>query len=151
VARARANKLNEYQMVILASLVQREILHLQDAPGVAGVYWNRFMNNVPNDTAGYLGSDPSVEYARDSQTPPQQYWLPLQDAGKSIAANSPWNTYVNQGLPPTPICSPGLATLQAAASPAKSDYFYFLSTKTGTIVYAKTYKEFQQDVQKYLH
>ena len=151
VARARANKLNEYQMIILASLVQREILHLQDAPGVAGVYWNRFMNNVPNDTAGYLGSDPSVQYARDSQTPPQQYWQPLQDSGKNIATNSPWNTYVIQGLPPTPICSPGLATLQAAASPAKSDYFYFLSTKTGSIVYAKTYKEFQQDVQKYLH
>jgi len=151
VARARANKLNEYQMIILASLVQREILHLHDAPGVAGVYWNRFMNNVPNDTAGYLGSDPSVQYARDSQTPPQQYWQPLQDAGKNIATNSPWNTYLNQGLPPTPICSPGLATLQAAASPAKSDYFYFLSTKTGTIVYAKTYQEFQQDVQKYLH
>jgi len=151
VARARANKLNEYQMVILASLVQREILHIQDAPGVAGVYWNRLMNDVPNDTAGYLGADPTVQYARDSQTPPKQYWLPLQDSGKNIATNSPWNTYVNQGLPPTPICSPGLATLQAAASPAKSDYFYFLNTKTGTVVYAKTYEEFQQDVQKYLH
>src|SRR5947209_1345899 len=151
VAQARANKLNEYQMVILASLVQREINNLKDAPGVAGVYWNRFMNDVPNDTAGYLGSDPSVQYARDSQTPPQRYWLPLQDSGKNIATNSLWNTYVNQGFPPTPICSPGLATLQAAASPTKSSYFYFLSTKTGSIVYAKTYNEFQQLTQKYLH
>jgi UPF0755 protein len=151
VARARANKLNEYQMVILASLIQREIVNNGDAPGVAGVYWNRLMNDVPNDTAGYLGSDPSVQYARDSQNPPSQYWLPLQDAGKNVATNSAWNTYLNQGLPPTPICSPGLVTLQAAASPAMSGYFYFLSTKTGTIVYAKTYQEFQQDVQKYLH
>ena len=151
VARARANKLNEYQMVILASLIQREIVNNGDAPGVAGVYWNRLMNDVPNDTAGYLGSDPSVQYARDSQNPPSQYWLPLQDAGKNVATNSAWNTYLNQGLPPTPICSPGLVTLQAAASPTMSGYFYFLSTKTGTIVYAKTYQEFQQDVQKYLH
>ncbi len=151
VAKARANKLNEYQMVILASLVQREIVNNGDAPGVAGVYWNRLMNDVPNDTAGYLGSDPSVEYARDSQNPPSQYWLPLQDSGKNVATNSPWNTYLDQGLPPTPICSPGLVTLQAAASPTMSGYFYFLSTKTGTIVYAKTYQEFQQDVQKYLH
>src|SRR5437764_8802535 len=150
-ARARANKRNEYQMVILASLIQREIVNNGDAPGVAGVYWNRLMNDVPNDTAGYLGSDPSVQYARDSQNPPSQYWLPLQDAGKNVATNSPWNTYLNQGLPPTPICSPGLVTLQAAASPTMSGYFYFLSTKTGTIVYAKTYPEFQQDVQKYLH
>ena len=151
VAKAQANHLNEYQMVVLASLVQREISNNADAPGVAGVYYNRAMNTIPNDTAGYLGSDPSVEYARDSITPPKQYWLPLQDFGKKIAPTSPWNTYVNQGLTPTPICSPGLATLSAAASPTKSDNFYFLSTNKGNIVYAKTYAEFQQLEQQYLH
>ena len=109
------------------------------------------MNVIPNDTAGYLGSDPSVEYARDSITPPNQYWKPLQDFGKNIAPNSPWNTYVNAGLTPTPICSPGLATLLAAASPTKSDNFYFLSTSKGTIVYAKTYADFQRLEQQYLH
>lgn len=148
IAKAKANNLNEYQMVILASLVQREIVHISDAPGVAGVYWNRFMNLISNDTAGYLGSDPSVEYARDSQTHPQNYWKALADAGKNIAQDSPWNTYVNKGFPPTPICSPGLATLQAAASPTKSNYFYFFSTKTGTIIYAKTYNEFLQKMQQ---
>ncbi len=151
VATARANNISEYQMVILASLVQREITNTKDAPGVAGVYWNRVRNDVPNDTAGYLGSDPSVEYARDSLNPPAQYWLPLQNSGKNVAATSPWNTYVNQGLPPTPICSPGLATLKAAAAPTRSNNFYFLSTNTGTIVYAQTYTEFQQLEQKYLH
>lgn len=150
VAKAQANHLNEYQMVILASLVQREISNNRDAAGVAGVYYNRAMNTIPNDTAGYLGSDPSVEYARDSITPPLHYWLPFQGFGKDVAPNSPWNTYVNPGLPPTPICSPGLATLAGAASPIRSDFFYFLSTKTGSIVYAKTYPEFQQLEQKYL-
>src|SRR6266566_5051063 len=68
--------------------------------------------------------------------------LPLADSGKNIATNSPWNTYIFKGLPPTPICSPGLATLLAAAAPAKSNYFYFFSTKSGSIVYATTYDEF---------
>jgi UPF0755 protein len=144
-AQARAHKLNEYQMIILASLVQREISNVKDAPGVAGVYWNRLMHNIANDdTAGYLGSDPSVEYARDSEKPPKVYWLPLVSSGKNTATNSPWNTYLNMGLPPTPICSPGLDTLRGAASPTMSPYLYFFSTKTGSIVYAKTYPEFLQ-------
>jgi UPF0755 protein len=144
LATAKAHGLTEYQVVILASLVQREISHNSDAPGVAGVYWNRAFSTVPNDTAGFLGSDPSVEYARDTDNPPQQYWLALADAGKNIDTKSPWNTYIFKGLPPTPICSPGLVTLQAAATPTKSNYFYFFSTKSGSIVYATTYKEFLQ-------
>ncbi len=151
VTKAQENGLNEYQVVILASLVQREISNVKDASGVAGVYYNRFENKISNDTAGYLGSDPSVEYARDTTTPPQTYWKNLQDSGKNIEPNSPWNTYTHQGLPPTPICSPGLAVLQAAASPTKSNYFYFLSTKSGSIVYATNYQQFQQLVQQYLH
>ncbi|HLQ30888.1 MAG TPA: endolytic transglycosylase MltG [Ktedonobacteraceae bacterium] len=150
-AKAKAHNLNEYQMVILASLVQREIANVNDAPGVAGVYWNRAFSTVPNDTAGFLGSDPSVEYARDTQNPPKQYWLPLADAGKNIATNSPWNTYINKGLTPTPICSPGLATLEAAASPKQSGYFYFFSTKSGSIVYATTYPEFLQKYNSSSH
>ncbi|HVB62345.1 MAG TPA: endolytic transglycosylase MltG [Ktedonobacteraceae bacterium] len=151
VAKARENGLNEYQMVILASLVQREIANIKDAPGVAGVYYNRFENKIPNDTAGYLGSDPSVEYARDTANPPQQYWQNLQDSGRNVDPGSPWNTYTHQGLPPTPICSPGVAVMTAAASPTKSNYFYFLSTNKGTIVYATNYAQFQQLVQQYLH
>src|SRR5258708_23181703 len=81
VAKAKANKLNEYQMVILASLVQREINNLKDAPGVAGVYLNRALNDVPNYTGGLLGSDPSEEYARDTPNPPQTYWNKLQHSG----------------------------------------------------------------------
>jgi len=142
VAMAKAHGLNEYQMVILASIVQREVLNNSDAPGVAGVYWNRAFSTVPNDTAGLLGADPTVQYARDSEKPPKAYWLPLADSGKNIATNSPWNTYIFKGLPPTPICSPGLATLLAAAVPTKSNYFYFFSTKSGSIVYATTYNEF---------
>ncbi len=140
-----------YEMVTLASLVEREVVFDSDRAGVAGVYWNRVYIDG-NETAGFLGSDPSAEYSRDSQNPPQngKYWADLSDAGKNIAPNSPWNTYTHKDWPPTPICSPQLSSLLAAANPPKSDYFYFLGKKDGHIVYAKTYAEFQQDVQKYL-
>ncbi|MEO8973488.1 MAG: endolytic transglycosylase MltG, partial [Ktedonobacteraceae bacterium] len=93
VAKAQAHNLNEYQMVILASLVQREINDVQDAGGVASVYWNRTYKPA-NGTVGLLQSDPSVEYARDSETHPAKYWAPLNDIGDNIATNSPWNTYL---------------------------------------------------------
>jgi UPF0755 protein len=148
---ARQNKLSVYKMVILASIVQREVFSYDDAPQVASVYWNRIFK--PNDeTVGLLDADPSVQYARDSQSHPQKYWQPLDDQAKNIAPNSPWNTYTHQGLPPTPICSPGLAAMEAAAAPAKTDYYYFLTRPdTRRAVFAATNAEFIQDEQKYLN
>ncbi|HEX6480335.1 MAG TPA: endolytic transglycosylase MltG [Ktedonobacteraceae bacterium] len=141
-----------YEAVILASQVEREVIFNSDRAGVASVYWNR-VYIAGNQTAGFLGSDPSVQYARDTQNPPQnsKYWAPLNDFGKNIAPNSPWNTYTHQYWTPTPICSPQLSSLQAAVNPPKSDNFYFLAKQDGHVVYAKTYAEFQQDMQKYLH
>jgi UPF0755 protein len=134
-----------YQAVILASLVEREVVFNTDRKGVAGVYWNR-VYRAGNETVGFLGSDPSVEYARDTQNPPQnqKYWTALNDFGKNIAPDSPWNTYTHKYWPPTPLCGPQLLSLEAAANPPKSDYFYLFGKKDGHIVYAKTYAEFQQ-------
>jgi UPF0755 protein len=147
---AQQHHLTVYQMIILASLVEREVVFDQDRSGVASVYWNRVY--APNNgTVGFLESDPSVEYARDTEKPPQHYWADLNDVGSNIAANSAWNTYVNKGFPPTPICAAGLASLQAAAAPPKTNYYYFLGKKDGHIVFASTYDEFQKDVQQYLH
>ncbi len=146
---AKQNNLSVYQVVILASIVEREVRFNQDRPLVASVFWNRIYK-PNNETVGRLQDDPTVEYARDSQPGTTIYWKPLQDVGGNIAPNSPWNTYTHAGLPPTPICSPGLASLKAAAAPTKTDYYYFLSKKDGTIVYAKTKTEFEMDVKKYL-
>ena len=146
---AKQNNLSVYQMVILASIVEREVRFNQDRPLVASVFWNRIYK-PNNETIGRLQDDPTVEYARDSQPGTTIYWKPLRDVGVNIAPNSPWNTYTHVGLPPTPICSPGLASLKAAAAPTKTDYYYFLSKKDGTIVYAKTKTEFEMDVKKYL-
>jgi UPF0755 protein len=146
---AKQNKLTLYQVVILASIIEREVRFNQDRPLVASVYWNRIYR-PNNETVGLLDADPTVQYARDSQPGTTSYWKPLQDVGANIASNSPWNTYTHAGLPPTPICSPGLASLKAAAAPTKTDYYYFLSKKDGTNVYAKTLAEFEADKKKYL-
>jgi len=146
---AQKNKLSVYQMVILASIVQREALFDSDRPLVASVYWNRIYK-PNNETAMELDADPTVQYARDSLPGTKTYWTPLNNSGRLIEPNSPWNTYTHQGFPPTPICSPGLASLAAAASPTPTAYYFFLSKPDGHNVYAKTNAEFQADIQKYL-
>ena len=123
---AKQNKLTVYQMVILASIVQREALFDNDRPLVASVYWNRIYK--PNaETVSLLDADPTVQYARDSAPGTKAYWTPLNNSGGLIAPTSLWNTYTHTGFPPTPICSPGLASLEAAASPAQTAYYFFLS------------------------
>ncbi len=149
VALAKQNKLSLYQAVILASIVQREALFDNDRPLVASVYWNRIYR--PNaETVGLLNADPTVQYARDSQPGTTTFWKPLQNSASTIDPNSLWNTYTHTGFPPTPICSPGLASLLAAASPAKTDYYFFLSQNDGHNVYAKTAAEFAADEKQYL-
>lgn len=146
---AQRHHMTVYQMVTLASILEREVVFTADLPGVASVYWNRV--NIPgNETAGFLDADPTVQYGRDSQSGTKVYWKPLNDQAKNIVPDSPWNTYTHKGWPPSPICSPDLANLQAAAAPPSTPYLYFLSKKDGHLVFAKTYAEFQQDEQKYL-
>ena len=148
-ALAHKNHLSLFQMVILASIVEREVIFDKDRPLVASVYWNRIY--MPNaETVGLLNADPTVQYARDSQPGTTTYWKPLQDVGVNIAPDSPWNTYIHKGFPPTPICNPGLASMIAASTPARTEYYFFLSKKDGTNVYAKTLAEFEADKQKYL-
>ncbi len=146
---AKKNRLSLYQMVILASIVEREVIFASDRPLVASVYWNRIYR-PNNETLGFLDADPTVQYARDSQPGTTVYWKPLQDSGRNIDPTSLWNTYTHKGLPPTPVCSPGLASMEAAASPASTDYYFFLSKKDGHNVYDKTQADFNRDVQKYL-
>ena len=148
-ALAKQKQLSLYQAVILASIVEREVIFNNDRSLVASVYWNRIYR-PNNETVGLLDADPTVQYARDSQSGTTTFWKPLQNSGGNIVPNSLWNTYTHKGLPPTPICSPGLASMEAAASPASTDYYFFLSKKDGHNVYAKTKAEFDTDIQKYL-
>lgn len=147
---AQQNQMSVYKMLILASIVEREAAAPQDRGNIASVYWNRIYKQN-DETVGMLQADPTVQYARDTLTPPTVYWGSLQTAGAETAAGSLWNTYTHKGFPPTPICSPGLASLKAAAAPSPTDYYYFFARKggKGTSIFAKNAQEFEQLKQKY--
>jgi UPF0755 protein len=118
---AAANRgLTLYEMVALASIVEREAVIDAERPVIAGVYTNRL------EYGWLLNADPTVQYALGYQADAGQWWkrpLYLED----LEVDSPYNTYHHTGLPPTPICSPGLASIQAAAEPAETAYFFFLA------------------------
>lgn len=155
-ALAQQHQLSEYQMVILASIVQREAANNGQMPLISGIYWKRIYQPSP-EVGALLEADPTVQYARDTDHPPSSaanYWKPLTDVGGKIDPSSPWNTYNSQhpGWPPTPIASPGLEALKAAASPLQTDCYYFLTKPSdGSLVCASTYAKFQQLEQQYLH
>ena len=133
---AADRKVAIYDIVKLASIVEREARDRAESPLIAGVYQHRI------DISMKLDADPTIQYAKGS-------WgeLSLDD----LKLDSPYNTYLNPGLPPTPICDPGLAALQAAAQPEKTDYLYFVakSDGSGDHAFAKTLEEQEANRVKY--
>lgn len=155
VAQAKQHQLTEYQMIILASIVQREASNSGQMQKIAGIYWNLALN-PSSETVGFLSSDPTVEYAYDTDHPPANghYWVDLNTygTGKTVEVDNRWNTYTHKGFPPTPISSPNLYALKAAASPAKTNCYFFLTVpSTGALVCEPTYAQILQDQQKYLN
>jgi UPF0755 protein len=144
---AQQHQLALYTMVVLASIVQREAANTGQMPLIAGIYWKR-INQPSLDVGGpLLAADPTVQYARDSDKPPTTangYWGPLDNTGGQVDPGSRWNTYTHQGWPPTPIASPGLDALKAAASPAQTNCYYFFSKQDGSLVCAPTYAQILQ-------
>jgi len=131
---AAANRgLSVYELVTLASIVEREAVLDEERPIIAGVYHNRL------DAGWFLDACPTVQYALG--TP--DHWWP-QFTLEATEVDSPYNTYRNLGLPPGPICSPGLASIRAAAYPADTDYYFFLADCTkndGSHLFAVTHEE----------
>jgi UPF0755 protein len=126
------------QRVILASLIEKEVSQDSERPLVAGVFENRLALHMP------LQTDPSVIYAAllDGNYRGAIYASDLQNP-------SPYNTYRNAGLPPGPICNPGLAALKAAISPAQTDYLYFVADAQGHTRFSATLQDHAQQVQTY--
>jgi len=117
--------LTVYQAVTLASVVEREAVQDEEKPLIASVYLNRYKINMK------LDADPTVQYALGYSLINQSWWtspLSLID----LQVNSPYNTYVNAGLPPTPIANPSLDALRAIAFPADTNYLYFRAKCDGS-------------------
>lgn len=118
------------QWVTLASIVEREAVVPSERQTIAGVFTNRLQEGIP------LGADPTVEYALGIRQTPDQ---PLTFA--QVETPSPYNTYINPGLPPTPIASPGLSSLEATLAPEATEYLYFVARYDGTHVFSQTLAE----------
>ncbi|HSL63147.1 MAG TPA: endolytic transglycosylase MltG [Gaiellaceae bacterium] len=110
---ARAKNLTPYDVLIIASMVEKETIAPEERPLVAAVIYNRLKAGMP------LGIDATIRYGLD--VPGTE---PLRQS--QLESDNPYNTRNRQGLPPTPIANPGLASIQAAAHPAKVDYLYFV-------------------------
>jgi peptidoglycan lytic transglycosylase G len=129
-SRAEDLGLSQYEVVTVASLVEREARIPEDRPKIAAVIYNRLREGMP------LQIDATVQYA----LPEGNRELTFED----YEIDSPYNTYLHPGLPPTPIASPGLDSLRAALEPADADYLYFVvvDPETGRHAFADTYQEF---------
>jgi UPF0755 protein len=129
-ANARAHRVTDYQVVVIASLIEREARFQEDRPKIAAVIYNRLKKGMP------LEIDASIQYIKGT-------WDPITVQDRSI--DSPYNTYLHTGLPPTPIASPGLASLEAALTPAKAGYLYYVVIDAaGHHCFTDTYDQFLQ-------
>lgn len=132
--------LNAYQAITLASIVEREAVQAQEKSLIASVFLNRL------EAGMLLQSDPTVQYAIASMQSASDWWkVPLSAA--DLQVDSLYNTYIYNGLPPTPICAVSVDSLIAIAIPLQSDYYYFRSACDGSgfHVFARDYSEHQSN------
>jgi UPF0755 protein len=140
--------LRGHNLVTLASIVEREAVQADERPLIASVYLNRLNGTCAQDVGGaYLQADPTVQYARGATG---NWWWKPQRIEEYATVISPYNTYLNPGLPPGPIASPGASALDATRNPAASSYCFFVATgDDGRHVFAQTLAEHQQNLQIY--
>ncbi len=133
-------RLDLYQTITLASIIQKETFLKEEMPLVSAVYHNRLRKGMR------LQADPTVIYAIRLKYGKEKPILSKKD----LHIKSPYNTYMHQGLPPGPICNPGLDALKAAVHPAKVGYLYFVARGDGTHVFSRTLAEHNRAVARYI-
>lgn len=140
-----ATTLELHDLLTLASIVEREAVVDTERPMIAGVYLNRLDRNMR------LEADPTVQYAMGFQPDTGRWWkspVSLEEYGQ---VESPYNTYLNPGLPPGPIAAPGLASIRSVLYPEEHDYLYFVATpdSSGRHVFSRTFEEHLENVRRY--
>lgn len=131
-----AHPLTEAEILVLASIIEREANSEESMRMVSGILQNRL------DIGMALQADASIEYVLDK---PLSKLTPAD-----LEIDSPYNTYLNRGLPPTPIGNPGLTAIEAVLEPAESDFFYYITDDSGTFHYARTLDEHNLNIARYL-
>ena len=137
IHRAKVLGVTPYELLIVASIIEREVDIPHDRPLVAAVIYNRLRLHMT------LGVDSTLRYALHDFT------HPLTES--QLASDSPYNTRTHQGLPPTPISNPGMAAITAAAHPAKVSYLYYVSGADGCgeQVFSTSYAQFERNAAAY--
>ena len=124
-----------FEIITMASLIEREAREIDDKEIISGILWKRLRNSMP------LQVDATILYFTGR----------ANDIFKEdLKINSPYNTYQNRGLPLGPICNPGIESILASINPQNSDYWYYLSTSQGEIIFSKTLNEHNIAKVKYL-
>jgi len=144
--KAAALGMSVHQAVTLASIIEREAVLPSERPLMAGVFYNRLKEGM------LLQSDPTVQYAlasTDAASQRQYGWWKKELTEQDLRIDSPYNSYRYPGLPPGPICNPGIASLMAAVNPTPTDYLYFVARPDGSHAFAKTLEEHNQNVARY--
>ena len=123
-------RLSLHEILTLASIVEKEAQRPEERPIIASVFYNRLKLGMP------LAADPTVKYALER--PSKRVYL------DQLSVKSPYNTYKVRGLPPGPICNPGLDSIKAAIYPAKTSYLFFVAKKDGSHIFSKTWQEHER-------
>jgi len=135
----KGQKRSFYEVLIMASLLEKEVADEVDKRMVADILWRRLDTDFP------LQVDATICYAEF------QSFKKCSLTVESFKIDSPYNTYLYKGLPPTPINNPGIESIQAALNPLENDYWYYMTDqKTGKTIFSKTFEEHSQARQKYL-
>ncbi len=135
-ARAEELGMSVRDVITLASIIEREAKLPEDRPIIASVFYNRLKIDMP------LQSCATVQYILGEQK--------AKLSTKDTQIESPYNTYLNPGLPPGPIASPGADSIKAALYPAETDYLFFLAKGDGSTVFSTNYDQFLRDKDKYI-
>lgn len=140
---AKKTGLSFSEVIILASIVEREGRNEEDRPVIAGILLKRLKSDWP------LQADATLQYALGYQTEERSWWKKsLFDEDKKII--SEYNTYLHSGLPPGPIANPGLSSIKAVIYPKETDNWYYLHDAKGGVHYGKTLEEHNENSVKYL-
>jgi UPF0755 protein len=131
-----AHSLTLHEIIVLASILEREANSPESMRVVSGILQGRMEAGMP------LQADASIEYILDK---------PLKElTAEDLKVDSPYNTYTNRGLPPTPIGNPGIDAIKAVLEPEVTEYVFYITDNDGNFHYAKTYDEHLDNVEKYL-
>ncbi len=125
-----------FDVITLASIVEREVPRAADKKMIADIFLKRLEAGIG------LQSDATVNYITGKGL--------IQPTAADLSIDSPYNTYKYRGLPPGPIANPGIDSIEAVIYPTKNNYYYFLTTKDGEVIYSRTYDEHLANKRKYL-